>query len=286
VEGIAPLDAALGLPAEHYGYDVGRIIADEVSRSSYDEVAETLAKHTHAHVPKRQIEELAIRCACDRLLTPEATAADHLLVLSFDGKGIAMLHEHLREPTRRKAAAASRKLQTRLAKGEKPNAKRMAQVATVYSVAPYERTTADVLHGLTKRDPASRPAPTNKRVWASIEHSMQRVIDDHEREPPIALEWEPLVKFDDRTLLLVEQPVIARDERVVLVGFAVALAPLEELAAGDPEPRDEAVDGDLGLVVEDAGLEVVLGADLRDRLLVDQVLLEDLGLLLGRVVAT
>jgi hypothetical protein len=209
VEGIAPLDAALGLPAEHYGYDVGRIVADEVSRSSYDEVAETLAKHTHAHVPKRQIEELAIRCACDRLLTPEATAADHLLVLSFDGKGIAMLHEHLREPTRRKAAAASRKLQTRLAKGEKPNAKRMAQVATVYSVAPYERTTADVLHGLTKRDPASRPAPTNKRVWASIEHSMQRVIDDHEREPPIALEWEPLVKFGDRTLLLVEQPVIA-----------------------------------------------------------------------------
>jgi hypothetical protein len=95
VEGIAPLDAALGLPAEHYGYDVGRIIADEVSRSSYDEVAETLAKHTHAHVPKRQIEELAIRGACDfdafysdRLLTPEATAADHLLVLSLYWFGV------------------------------------------------------------------------------------------------------------------------------------------------------------------------------------------------------
>jgi hypothetical protein len=185
VEGIAPLDAALGLPAEHYGHDVRRIVADEVSRSSYDEVAETLAKHTSAHVPKRQIEELAIRGACDfdafyrdRLHTPEPTAADHLLVLSFDGKGIAMLHEHLREPTRRKAAAASRKLQTRLTKGEKPNSKRMAQVATVYSVAPYERTISDVLHGLTKRDTTSRPRPTNKRVWASIEHNMQRVIDD------------------------------------------------------------------------------------------------------------
>jgi len=89
-----------------------------------------------------------------------------------------MLHEHLREPTRRKAAAASRKLQTRLTKGEKPNSKRMAQVATVYSIAPYERTIVDVLHGLTKRDTTSRPRPTNKRVWASIEHSMQRVIDD------------------------------------------------------------------------------------------------------------
>ena len=34
VEGIAPLDAALGLPAEHYSLDVRRIVADEISRSS------------------------------------------------------------------------------------------------------------------------------------------------------------------------------------------------------------------------------------------------------------
>jgi hypothetical protein len=33
----------------------------------------------------------------------------------------------------------------------------MAQVATVYSVAPYERTITDVLHGLVRRDPAARP---------------------------------------------------------------------------------------------------------------------------------
>ena len=185
IEGIAPPGAGRGSPAEHYSLDVRRIVADEISRSSYDEVAETLVKHTGAHVPKRQIEELAIRGACDfdafygdRLLTPEPTASDHLLVLSLNGKGIAMLHDHLREPTRRKAAAASRKLQTRLTEGEKPNSKRLAQVATVYSIAPYKRTIVDVLHGLTKRDTASRPRPTNKRVWASIEHTMQRVIDD------------------------------------------------------------------------------------------------------------
>lgn len=171
VEGIAPPGAALGLPAEHYSLDVRRIVADENSRISYDEVAETLVKHTGAHVPERQIEELAIRGACDfdafhgdRLLTPEPTASDHLLVLSFDGKGIAMLHDHLREPTRRKASAASRKLQTRLTEGEKPNSKRLAQVATVYSIAPYEGTIVDVLHGLTKRDNASRPRPTRHCV--------------------------------------------------------------------------------------------------------------------------
>lgn len=206
VEGLAPLDAALGLPPEHYGHDVRRIVADEISRNSYDEVAETLAKHTSAHVPKRQIEELAIRGArdfdafyADRFLAPEPTAADHLIVLSFDGKGIAMLHEHLREATRLKAEASSRKLHTRLARGEKPNSKRMAQVATVYSVAPYERTITDVLHGLVRRDPADRPRPTNKRVWASVARSMQDVIDgafeealrrdpDHERRWVVLLD--------------------------------------------------------------------------------------------------
>jgi hypothetical protein len=46
------------------------------------------------------------------------------------------------------------------------------------SVAPYERTITDVLHGLVRRDPADRPRPTNKRVWASVARSMQEVIDD------------------------------------------------------------------------------------------------------------
>jgi hypothetical protein len=89
-----------------------------------------------------------------------------------------MLHDHLRDATRLKAEASSRKLHTRLAKREKPNSKRMAQVATVYSVAPYERTITDVLHGLVRRDPADRPRPTNKRMWASVARSMQEVIDD------------------------------------------------------------------------------------------------------------
>jgi len=42
------------------------------------------------------------------------------------------------------------------------------------------RTIADVLHGVhDKRDKTKRrPRPTNNRVWASIVHSPQRVIDD------------------------------------------------------------------------------------------------------------
>lgn len=45
-------------------------------------------------------------------------------MLSFDGKGIAMRHADLREATRKAAEAEPKRLQTWLAKGEKPNRKR------------------------------------------------------------------------------------------------------------------------------------------------------------------
>jgi hypothetical protein len=138
-DGLAPLDAAMELPEEKYSYEVRRIVAEESAKSSFDEVVELIAKHTGASVPKRQVEELAVRAACDfdefyrnRLRTAEDT--EHLLILSFDGKGVAMLHRDLREATRKAAEATPRRLETRLVKGEKPNHKRMAEVATVYTL--------------------------------------------------------------------------------------------------------------------------------------------------------
>lgn len=138
VDGLAPLDAALGLPDEHYSMEVRRLVAEESARASFDEVVELVGKHTGAQVPKRQIEELTVRAAQDfdafyaRLLRePEAT--DDLLILSFDGKGIAMRHADLRPATKRAAETTSRRLETRLTSGEKKNRKRMAQVATVYT---------------------------------------------------------------------------------------------------------------------------------------------------------
>ena len=66
VEGIAPLDAALGLPDERYTHEVRRIVAEESAKSSFDEVVELIDKRTGASVPKRQVEELAVRSALER----------------------------------------------------------------------------------------------------------------------------------------------------------------------------------------------------------------------------
>jgi hypothetical protein len=203
-----PMDAALNLPRELFSHGIRRMVAKEAAKSSFDEVVETVRDFTGASIAKRQVEELAIRAAqdFDAFYEQRATARDpkdDLLIISTDGKGIVMRHEDLREGTRRAAEKSVRKLETRLTPGEKSNRTRMAQVATVYSIAPFPRGPADILHSL--RDPgevdAKRPRPTDKRVWASVEKTARAVIRDAfeealRRDPNKARRWIVLVDGD------------------------------------------------------------------------------------------
>ncbi len=65
VEGLHPMDALLNLPKELYSHGVRRRVAVEIAKSSFDETVEQLATTTGAPVPKRQVEELAVRAAKD-----------------------------------------------------------------------------------------------------------------------------------------------------------------------------------------------------------------------------
>ena len=65
VDGIAPLDAALGLPDEKYTHELRRIVAEESAKSSFDEVVELVEKRTGGSVPKREVKELTVRAAQD-----------------------------------------------------------------------------------------------------------------------------------------------------------------------------------------------------------------------------
>ena len=56
-----------------------------------------------------------------------------------------MLNRDLREQTRKAAEERAHKMGTRLSKGEKKNAKRMACVATVYTIEPFVRTPDEVI---------------------------------------------------------------------------------------------------------------------------------------------
>jgi hypothetical protein len=207
-----PMDASLNLPREMFSHGIRRIVAKEAAHASFDEVVEIVHDFTGSTIAKRQVEELAIRAAQDFDAFYEQRAAqrdpsDDLLIISTDGKGIVMRHEDLREGTRRAAEKSGRKLETRLTPGEKSNRKRMAQVATVYSIAPFPRTAADILH--TIRDPKEvetrRPRPSDKRVWASVEKQPRAVIREAfdealRRDPDKRRRWIVLVDGEPKQL--------------------------------------------------------------------------------------
>ncbi|MGO8993793.1 MAG: ISKra4 family transposase [Polyangiaceae bacterium] len=228
-----PMDAALNLPREMFSHGIRRMVAKEAAKSSFDEVVETVRDFTGASIAKRQVEELAIRAAQDFDAFYEQRAAardpgDDLLVISTDGKGIVMRHEDLRDGTRRAAEKSVRKLETRLTPGEKSNRKRMAQVATVYSIAPFPRGPADILHSLRDADQVDteRPRPTDKRVWASVEKTGRAVIRDAfeealRRDPTKARRWVVLVDGEPKQLRYVKAEARRAGAKVTIVADIV-----------------------------------------------------------------
>jgi hypothetical protein len=96
-----------------------------------------------------------------------------------------MRREDLREQTRKRAEESAAKLESWRSRGEKPNKKRMATVAGVYTVEPYRRTAEDVLRCMAPRnekEKPDRPKPESKRVWASLEKTPKQVIKEAFRE--------------------------------------------------------------------------------------------------------
>jgi hypothetical protein len=62
----------------------------------------------------------------------------------------------------------------------------------------------------------------------------------------VAFQRIRMMKVDDAPSFPILQPMIARDERVVLVGLAVALLPVVIFGAGEPDPGDQLQGADRG----------------------------------------
>jgi hypothetical protein len=206
-ESLHPLDAELNLPDERYSLELRRRVAEEAAKSSFDETLKSIGKTTSAHVPKRQVEELVMRAAQDfdafyQMRQAQAIVDEQdrsIMVISVDGKGVVMRREDLREQTRKAAMKREHKMSTRLSKGEKKNAKRMATVATVYTIAPFVRKAEDlVAENNSARAGPSRPRPEQKRVWASLKKMPEEVIEEtfqeaNYRDPDQKKNWIALV---------------------------------------------------------------------------------------------
>ena len=245
-ESLHPLDASLNLPPERYSLEVRRRVAEAAASRSFDEALFDLSRHTGAQVPKRQAEQLAARAAEDfdafyearREAAGEPSPEDSVVVLTFDGKGVVLHREDLREATRR--AAERRRQQreqlspfNRLKPGEKKHAKRMATVAAVYTVAPFVRSPEEFLSSLMPRQPgnktrakartqAVRPRPVAKRAWASLEHEPAEVVAEamleaERHDPERVKRWVVLVDGAETQLDLVEAGAAAYGVDVTVI---------------------------------------------------------------------
>ncbi len=194
-------------------------VATEAVKNSFDETVEGLEKTTGAHVPKRQAEELVNRAAIDfhafydqDKVIPEPQESGDLLVLSVDGKGVVMRESDLRDSTQKAAQKRKQKLSSKLSKGEKKGSKRMATVAAVYTVEPFERTPEQVESNIMQRlrpVKSKRPRPEQKRVWASLQKEPKEVIGEVfdealSRDPNQQKQWIALVDGNKTQLDLLQ----------------------------------------------------------------------------------
>lgn len=236
VDGLSPQDGALSLAQDGFSMGVRRRVVEEAIRGSFDEVVERLDSTTGAHVAKRQAEQLVLAAAVDfeefySTQPWQEESHEQLLILTFDGAGVIMRLEGLREQTRVKAeqdAAQPQVWPEHLGTGEKANRKRMAEVASVYSVEPYIRTADDIISEMASirmvrpRRSSSRPRPVNKRVWASVEREMSDVIDEgfHEarrRDPEQRRHWVVLVDGQTQQLEAIVAAAKRHDVKVTII---------------------------------------------------------------------
>jgi hypothetical protein len=186
-------------------------VAEEVARGSFDEAVGSIDRYTGGHVPKRQCEQIAVQVSQDveafyatrQTPGPENTA--DLLVMSADGKGIVMHEADLREATRQAAKRAASQRKVRLSPGQKRHRKRMATVASIYTVAPRVRTPEAVMKIEPPVAEPPKPKIRHKRVWASVVQSPEAVIGElfaeaRRRDPTQRRHWVMLVDGQEHQL--------------------------------------------------------------------------------------
>ncbi len=231
-----PADGHLNLPQEKYTHEVRRLVSEDITRSSYDETLEGLSRRSAVTVPKRQGLELVNRAATDFIdfYDDQANALEDsdvpaketssLLILTTDGKGVVMRHDSLREATKKAAEKERHKLKKRLTAGEKKDRKRMAQVASVYTIAPHVRT-AEEIAGITPvlvGKKKQRPRPEDKRVWASVEREPDQVITEifqegQARDPRHEKQWIALVDGNKTQLRVLHEQAKAFDVTLTII---------------------------------------------------------------------
>lgn len=203
---VHPLDEELSLPQRSFSYELQRRTVKASVQGAFDEAVERVKASTGVKLGKRSAEDLVVEAAANfeefykqrQARPPEDTG--QIVAAMVDCKGIPMV----------KARPAERK--PRRGRGEKANKKKMATVATVFTIQPRPRTPESVIESLFRKGPRrpqkdrpKRPKPENKRVWASLEGSKDDVIREAGaevgRRDPLAEKTRVCVTDGEKALL-------------------------------------------------------------------------------------
>jgi hypothetical protein len=160
-----PLDNRLQLPQSDFSYVLQDWDQALCAEQAFGQVSATVARILHLQQSVDSLERMNahmaehVRAFRENRPQPDPATEGAVLVTSADGKGIVM-----RRGEDDPAPAAHR------TKGEKASQKRMATVGTAYTVDRYVRTPEEVVAALFRDgpEPAQRPQPCHKRVWASL----------------------------------------------------------------------------------------------------------------------
>jgi hypothetical protein len=161
-----PLDDRLGLPQSAFSYllqDWDQALAME---QPFSQVSQSIARILKLQQSVDSLEGVNRQQARDvadfRDLqgSPPAAEEGQLVVVTADCKGIV-----IRSQGTKTVCGGERPA------GQRANQKRMAAVASVYTVDPYVRSADEVVAALFRDpdyEPGPRPQPCHKRVWASL----------------------------------------------------------------------------------------------------------------------
>ena len=210
-----PKDGLLNLPKTSYSFNLQKLVAEESLRGSFAEGMESIRRMTGITIPKRQAEKTLLSASGDFHSFYEQKEYDTrrradypLLILTMDGKGMSMRKDPLRRITGKRAESNQTGMRRRLSPGEKKNSKRMAAVASVYLTDRFVRLPENIVGELSgKKDGTERKRPKSfeKRVWASLEHSFEKItgemFDEAEnKDPDRKKEWVALVGGDRKQI--------------------------------------------------------------------------------------
>lgn len=272
---LCPLDGELNLPAQKYSHQVLKRLAHSAPMGSFESTIETLEQTSGISVPKRQVEQLVQNTAVDFATFYAQRPVDQIretwtdstiTVLTTDAKGIHVYPEDLREETRKK-------LKKELGDGLYFR-KRMAQVASVYHVEPYQRTAASIVLGLmgssarVASPKPKRPKPKDKRVWASIVDDCEEVIDTmfdeaQRRDPEFRTTWVAVVDGAEHQLEVLRNAAWARGIKIVIICDIIhVLGYLWDAAkalVGDPQRQRQWVDKRLRRLLQGEVSQVAAG---------------------------